>query len=76
MYDLQNVDEKYDKKTLPFLANSKTHMLCRHLKNMADCGDGLHEPMIGIVCVISHFLAFSWSCLSYFLDYVDKDILK
>ena len=26
------------------------------------------------VLIISHFLAFSWKCLSYFLDYVDKDI--
>ena len=29
------------KNILPFLANSKTHALCGHLKNMADCSDGL-----------------------------------
>ena len=27
-----------------------------------------------LVCQFSHFLAFLWGCLSYFLDYVDKDI--
>ena len=27
-----------------------------------------------LVCPFSHFLAFLWGCLSYFLDYVDRDI--
>ena len=32
-------------------------------------------PLELCVLIISHFLAFSWTipCLSYFLDYVDKD---
>ena len=33
-------------------------------------------PLELCALIISHFLAFSWTCLSYFLDYVDKDILK
>ena len=30
-------------------------------------------PVELCVLIISHFLAFSWTCLSNFLDYVDKD---
>ena len=31
-------------------------------------------PLELCVLIVSHFLALSWTCLSYFLDYVDKDI--
>ena len=36
----------------------------------------LRVPLELRVLSISHFLAFSWTYLSYFLDYVDKDKLK
>ena len=41
---LQNVGDKYNTKTVPFLAICKTHVVFTHLENMADCSDVLNTP--------------------------------